>query len=93
MTILLYHTADQISKTLFGWWHSSQETRKSWVWTEINGICLSSHDLRKSDKSNIEEIIIDKVLFQTKIYIIYTKLTLWLQHKVTEKCTQTFLLI
>ena len=73
MTILLYHTADQISKTLLGWWVSSQETRKSWVWTEINGICLSSQDLRNSDKSNIEEIIIDKVLFQTKIYIIYTK--------------------
>ena len=69
MTILLYHTADQISKTLLGWWCSSQETRKSWVWIEINGICLSSQDLRKSDKSNIEEMIIDKALFQTKIYI------------------------
>ena len=40
---------------------------------EINGICLSSQDLRKSNKSNIEESIIDKALFQTKIYIIYTK--------------------
>ena len=43
---------------------------------EIKGICLSSQDLRKSDKSNIEEIIIDKALFQTKIYIIYTELQL-----------------
>jgi hypothetical protein len=60
---------------------------------EIKGICLSSQDLRKSNKSNIEEMIINKALFQTKIYIIYTELQLWLQHKVTEKCTQTFLLI